>query len=135
MRCIGLKMVPVFIGMIGVLSGFAQESKHFRVGHDRNYRSITLNYSTSSGICYLAQGDSEDVVSVYSSRDIDEFNHSFVKRIDNGNLNVKLSLQEKSNESFSQSISNKMFTTSKPEDNTWKVILVEDMPYNLNLTY
>lgn len=135
MRCIGLKVVPILIGILWSMSGFAQEAKHFRVEHNKNFKSITLSYSTSSGICYLAQGESEDAISVYSSRDIDEFNHSFDKYHRGKDLNVNLSLQEKNNESFSQSISNKMFSTTKPEDNIWKVILVEDMPYNLNLTY
>jgi hypothetical protein len=28
-----------------------------------------------------------------------------------------------------------MFSKAKPEDNIWKVILAEDVPYNLNLSY
>ncbi|MEN8249506.1 MAG: hypothetical protein ABFS32_11285 [Bacteroidota bacterium] len=135
MRCIGLLVVPFAIGMVWSTLSFAQETKHFRVEHDKNYQSITLNYSASSGICYLAIGESEDAVSIYSSRDIDEFNHTFNKNQKGKDLQVKLSLDEKNNESFSQSISNKVFATSKPEDNIWKVILVEDIPYNLNLTY
>jgi hypothetical protein len=113
----------------------AQESKHFRVEHSNKYKSITLNYSASSGVCYLAQGDSRDPVSVYSSRDIDEFNHSFNKNEEGRNLNVSLSVEDKNTESFSQSISSNMFSKSRPEDNIWKVILAEDLAYNLNLTY
>lgn len=135
MRCIGLLVFPIFFGMVGSTFSFAQETKHFRVENDKNYQTITLNYSTSSGICYLALGESQDAISVFSSRDIDEFNHSFNKNPQGDNLQVKLSLDEKNNESFSQSISNKVFADSKPEDNIWKVILVEDIPYNLNLTY
>jgi hypothetical protein len=115
--------------------GVAQESKHFRIEQDNTYRSITLNYSASSGVCYLAQGDSNDPIAVYSSRDIDEFNHSFDQSSVGRNLNVTLSLDEKNNESFSQSISNKVFAKTKPEDNVWKVILAEDVDYSLNLTY
>lgn len=113
----------------------AQASKHFRIEHNHKYRSITLNYSASSGVCYLAQGDGQDAISVYSTRDIDEFNHSFNRQEIGDILNVELSLDEKNNETFSQSISNKVFSKSKPEDNIWKVILAEDIPYNLNLNY
>ena len=112
----------------------AQESKHFRVEHSNKYKSITLNYSASSG-AYLAQGSSQDPLSVSSARDIDEFNYSFNKDEEGRSLKIDLSLDEKNNESFSQSISSKMFTKSKPEDNVWKVILAEDIPYNLNLSY
>ncbi len=113
----------------------AQESKHFRVEQNHKYHSITLNYSSSSGVCYLAQGDEQDVLSVFSTRDIDDFNHSFDHQESLNNLIIDLSLDEKNNETFSQSISNKVFAKSKPEDNIWKVILTEDIPYNLNLSY
>ena len=116
-------------------STLAQESKHFRVEQNHKYRSITLNYSASTGVCYLALGDDEDALAVYSTRDIDEFNHSFNRQESGDNLSVELTLDEKNNESFSQSISNKVFAKTKPEDNIWKVILTEDIPYNLNLTY
>jgi len=113
----------------------AQESKHFRIEQNNKYHFITLNYSASSGVCYLAQGDLADPLTVYSSRDIDEFNHSFNHQEKGRNLNVHLTIDEKNHESFSQSISNKVFYKTKPEDNTWKVILTEDVPYNLDLTY
>jgi len=133
---IGLLVTPITIGLVcGALLVNAQESKHFRIEHNKKYQSVTLNYSSSNGVCYLAQGDSEDPLSVYSARDIDEFNHSFDRKEINHGLNIELVLEEKNNQSFSQSISNKVFSKSKPEDNTWKVMLAEDIPYNLNLTY
>ena len=126
----------MIIGMVcSSVIVFAQESKHFRVEQNHKYRSITFNYSASSGVCYLAQGDNQDAISVYSTRDIDEFNHSFDRSESGKDLMIDLSLDEKNNESFSQSISNKVFAKSKPEDNIWKVLLAEDIPYNLNLTY
>ena len=128
---IGLLMGLVCSSLISL----AQESKHFKVEQNHKYGSITLNYSASSGVCYLAQGDAEDAVSVYSTRDIDEFNHSFNSQESRNGLVVDLSIEEKNNETFSQSISNKVFAKSKPEDNIWKVILAEDIVYNLNLSY
>ena len=128
--------IGLLVGLVcSSLLSLAQESKHFRVEQNHKYHSITLNYSASSGVCYLAQGDNQDAVSVYSVRDIDEFNHSFSRHDSKNNLIVDLSLEEKNNETFSQSISNKVFDKSKPEDNIWKVILAEDILYNLNLTY
>jgi len=128
--------IGLLVGLVcSSLIALAQESKHFRVEQSNKYQTITFNYSASSGVCYLARGDSQDAISVYSTRDVDEFNHSFDRNLQGDNLNVDLSLDEKNNESFSQSISNKMFDKSKPEDNIWKLILAEDIPYNLNLTY
>lgn len=128
--------IGLLVGLVcSSVFALAQESKHFRVEQNHKYRSITVNYSASSGVCYLAQGDDHDALSVYSTRDIDEFNHSFNHQESGNNLSIDLTLDEKNNESFSQSISNKMFDKTKPEDNIWKVILTEDVPYNLNLTY
>jgi len=131
MRSIGL-----LVGLVCASSALhAQVSKHFRVEQDRNYRSITLNYNTSSGICYLAQGESQDPLGVYSVRDIDDFNHSFDKNEVDGNLRIDLTLHEKNNQGISQSISDKVFSNADPDENIWKVLLTEDVAYNLNLTY
>ena len=128
--------IGLLVGLVcSSVIGLAQEHKHFRVEQNNKYHSITLNYSTSSGVCFLAQGDDHDALSVYSTRDIDEFNHSFDRNESGNNLSIALSLDEKNNETFSQSISNKVFAKSKPEDNIWKVMLTEDVLYNLNLTY
>ncbi len=113
----------------------AQETKHFRIENSNGYRSVTLNYSTSSGVCYLAQGDSNNPLEVLSARDIEEFNHSFNKNASNGNLVIDIALDEKNGQGFSQSISNKVFTKTKPEENIWKVLLAEDIAYDLNLSY
>jgi hypothetical protein len=131
MRSIGL-----VVGVVCLSSSvFAQASKHFRVERGKNVETITLNYTTSSGVCYLGQGESRDPITVYSKRDIEDFNHSFNKNVNDGILEVEISLHEKNNETFSQSISNKMFTEAKPEENIWKVLLTEDVPYDLNLSY
>lgn len=131
-----MRRIGLLVGVVCVSSSvFAQVSKHFRIEQDASYHSITLNYTTSSGICYLGQGESQDPLGVYSVRDIDDFNHSFNKNQNDGVLDVHLTLQEKNNETFSQSISNKMFADSKPEDNIWKVLLAEDVPYDLNMSY
>ncbi len=128
--------IGLVVGMVcSSVLVLAQESKHFRVEQNHKYHSITLNYSASSGVCYLAQGDEEDALSVFSTRDIDNFNHSFNLRDSRNSLIIDLSLDEKNNETFSQSISNKVFSKSKPEDNIWKVLLAEDISYNLNLSY
>ena len=131
-----MRRIGLLVGLVCVsTSMLAQVSKHFRVEKGTNYNFVTLNYTTSSGICYLGHGESHDPLGVYSSRDIDDFNHSFNKNENDGILEVSLSLHEKNNESFSQSISNKVFADSKPENNIWKVLLTEDIPYNLNMSY
>lgn len=114
---------------------YSQATKHFRIERSKSYNTISLDYTISSGVCYLGQGESRDPVSIYSIRDLNEFNHSFDKEAKDGVLEVKIALQEKNNDTFSQSISNKMFAEAKSENNIWKVMLTEDIPYNLSMSY
>jgi hypothetical protein len=131
MRSIGL-LVGLVCFSVTVL---AQTNKHFRIERSKSFNAITLNYTTASGVCYVGQGESRDPISVHSVRNMDDFHHSFSKQESDGVLEVNISLQEKNNDSFSQSISNKMFAESKSQDNIWKVLLTDDIPYNLNFSY
>lgn len=125
-----------FLGLVCIVgNSAAQVQKHFKIEHNNRYKSVTLNYGSSSGICYVSPGESDEPIAVYSDRDIDEFNHSFDKSTYNNNLEINLALEDKNKQSFSQSISNKVFSTSSREDNTWKVYLAEDIPYDLNLVF
>lgn len=131
-----MRRIGLLVGLVCITGSLAaQETQHFRIENSNGYRSVTLNYSTSSGVCYLAQGDSNNPLEVFSARDIDEFNHSFNKNASDGNLVIDIALDEKNGQGFSQSISNKVFTKTKPEENIWKVLLAEDIAYNLNLSY
>ena len=112
-----------------------QVQKHFKVEHNNRYKSVTLNYGFSSGNCYISPGSSDEPIAVYSDRDIDEFNHTFNKSTYGNNLEINLSLEDKNKQSFSQSISNKVFNSSNHENNTWKVYLAEEIPYDLNLVF
>lgn len=113
----------------------AQVQKHFKIEHNNRYKSVTLNYGSSSGVCYVSPGESDEPIAVYSDRDIDEFNHSFNKSTYNSNLEINLALEDKNKQTFSQSISNKVFSNPSSEDNTWKVFLAEEIPYDLNLVF
>lgn len=125
--------------MVGVVclagSSTAQVQKHFKIENNSRYQAVTLNYTSSSGVCYVSPGESDEPIAVYSDRDIDEFNHSFNKSTNNNSLEIDLAIEAKNKQTFSQSISSKVFRGEKPQDNTWKVFLTEDIPYNLNLNY
>ncbi|MCF6359505.1 MAG: hypothetical protein L3J29_01945 [Cyclobacteriaceae bacterium] len=124
------------LGLVCIIgTANAQVQKHFKIEHNNRYKSVTLNYGASSGVCYVSPGESDEPIAVYSDRDIDEFNHTFNKSTINSNLEINLSLEAKNKQTFSQSISSKMFSNSSPEDNTWKVYLAENIPYNLNMVF
>ena len=115
---------------------YAQTIKHFAVDNTREFKKIVLNYSTTSGTCYLSPAQKSDAFSVYSNKDIDEYNHSFDRQIVDKVCFVDVKIEDKTNESFSQSISYKVFNNPKSFDESlWKVYLNEDKPYELNLNY
>ncbi|HHL51891.1 MAG TPA: hypothetical protein ENJ39_00815 [Flammeovirgaceae bacterium] len=128
------KAIGVILATAPLLA-LAQEMKHFRVAPDGHCRVVKITYTASSGTCYLQKGASSDPLSVYSTRDIDDFNHSFHHNQKEQILEVNLALEEKNSMSFSQSISSNMFTKSRPEDNIWRVELTDDIPYELELNY
>lgn len=138
-NCTFLKSMWRYSFLLGFVCVFgtslAQVQKHFKIEHNSRYKSVTLNYESSSGVCYVGPGESDEPIAVYSDRDIDEFNHSFNKSSNNSSLEINLSIESKNKQTFSQSISSKVFRNEKPEDNTWKVFLTEDVPYNINLNY
>ena len=124
------------LGLVCVgASVVAQTQKHFKVEGDRSYKVITLNYSASSGVCYMGPGESAEPLSVHSSKDIEDFNYSFDKNSRNGNMAINLKLEEKNTQSFSQSISSRVFEDNNDEENVWKVFLSEEIPYRLDLNY
>lgn len=75
----------------------AQVKKHFKIESNSRYQAVTLNYTSSSGACYVGPGESDEPIAVYSDRDIDEFNHSFDKSTYNSSLEINLSIEAKTN--------------------------------------
>ena len=95
------------------LFSYAQSRKHFAVENTGEYKKIVINYSATSGTCYLSPSNKSDAFSVYGNKDIDEYNHSFDKQIKDKICTIDLKIEDKSSESISQSISNKMFKSDK----------------------
>ena len=115
---------------------YGQTKKHFFVDNTRDFKKVNLNYSISSGTCYLSPSLNNEAFSVYSNKDIDAYNHSFDKYIIGKVCHIDVKVEDKTNESFSQSISSKVFNSPRNFDESiWKVYLNEDKPYILNLNY
>ncbi len=124
---------------VAICSGllvYAQSRKHFAVENTGEYKKIVINYSATSGTCYLSPSKKSDAFSVYGNKDIDEFNHSFDININGKICTINLKIEDKSSESISQSISNKMFKSGKNfSESIWKIFLNDDKVYDLNLKY
>ena len=113
----------------------AQVQKHFKVDDNSKSKKISLNYASTSGICYLGPSETQESIAVYSNRDIDEFHHSFSHELHGANYAISLKLEDKNTESFSQSISSKVFSQTNSENNVWKIYLTKNKPYDIDLEY
>ncbi len=118
------------------LISYAQSRKHFAVENTGEFKKIEINYTATSGTCYISPSTKSEVFSVYGNKDIDEFNHSFDRNVREGICTIDLKIEDKSTESISQSISNKMFSGGKNfSESIWKVFLTDENIYSLKLNY
>ncbi|MEM6522566.1 MAG: hypothetical protein AAGF85_09970 [Bacteroidota bacterium] len=130
------RLVLLGAGILCSTLTISQVKKQFSVENNTVVQLVDLNFNVNSGRCYIKQGESDELLNVYSDQDYDSYGHSFEKNIVNDICKINLALEDTKSESLSQSISYKMFGRSKEEtDKTWKVYLTEHKDYNLNLDY
>ena len=129
--------VLILFLLLGVMvSGFAQLKKQFHIENSTEVEKVNLVLKVSSGDCYLMPTKQSGLLNVFSKNDPNEFSHTLNKDILNNTCFIRLDLNDKQSESFSQTISSSIFGGSNMEEmNIWKVFLSEKKPYNLKLKY
>ncbi|MEM9857726.1 MAG: hypothetical protein AAF843_10230 [Bacteroidota bacterium] len=130
------RLVLLGAGVLCSTFTLSQVKKQFSVEDTAEIGLVDLNFKVNSGRCFIKQGQSNEVLNVYSDQDYESYGHSFEKNISNKTCKINLELEDAKSESFSQSISYRMFGRSEEEqDKTWKVYLTENKAYNLDLDY
>ncbi|MEM1405659.1 MAG: hypothetical protein AAGG59_02705 [Bacteroidota bacterium] len=130
------RLVLLGAGIISSTLSISQVKKQFSVEDNAEVRVVDLNFKVNSGRCYIKQGESKELLNVYSDQDYDSYGHSFEKNTTGKNCEINLELEDSRSESLGQSISYRMFGRSEEEkDKTWKVYLTDNKAYNLNLDY
>lgn len=129
------RIVMTGVAICSGLGLYAQHSKYFVVENSGDFKKVTLDYSSTSGVCYVSPSTKSEAISVYGNNDIDNYNHSFDRNLDGKNLNVSLSIEDKTTENFSQSISSKVFADAKDQSGVWKLFLSDEKLYNLKLKF
>ncbi|MEO0555669.1 MAG: hypothetical protein AAF149_20860 [Bacteroidota bacterium] len=130
------RLVLLGAGIISSTLSISQVKKQFSVEDNAEVRVVDLNFKVNSGRCYIKQGESKELLNVYSDQDYDSYGHSFEKNVTGKNCEINLDLEDSRSESLGQSISYRMFGRSEEEkDKTWKVYLTDNKAYNLNLDY
>lgn len=131
-KCIVMTGVAICSGLIS----YGQHSKYFAVDNSGDFKKVVLDYSSTSGVCYVSPSTKPEALSVYGNKDIDDYNHSFDKNLENKILQIDLSIEDKTNENFSQSISNKVFKSEKEYNSgVWKIFLSDEKLYDLRMNF
>ncbi len=130
------RIVMTGVAICSGLISYAQHSKYFAVENTGDFKKIVLDYSSTSGVCYISPSTKPEAFSMYGNRDIDDYNHSFSKTLVNKTLNIDLKIEDKTSDNFSQSISDKMFKREKNDSGgAWKIFLSDEKIYELKMNF
>ncbi len=129
-------IVMTGIAICSGLISYAQHSKYFAIENSGDFKKIVLDYSSTSGVCYVSPSTKPEALSVYGNRDIDDYNHSFDKNLEEKVLSIDLKIEDKTNENYSQSISDRMFKNEKEYNSgVWKIFLSDEKLYDLKMNF
>lgn len=116
-------------------TAFGQIKKQFTVEDTPSCDQVRLTLQAGSSNCSIKSGTSDDILNVYSNVDPDQYTQNFVKEIQNHLCNVVLSLEDQKNQGIAGAFSYSMFGDSNNSENTWRMYLTEEKPYQLELNY
>jgi len=124
------------VGFFCVNQAFAQIHKHFSLDKDKSFDKVSLNFSLPKGTCYITPKSDSDLVSISSNQNIEDYVHSFEKKVKDNTCILNIDLQGKSDEGYSESISYRLFRQKGDEESqVWKIYLAEGTPFDLDLNY
>jgi len=113
-----------------------QVKKQFSVEKMPDCEKVLLKLKTKSGNCYLRSSQNDDILTIYSNQDIEEYGHSFSTEVVNKTGIVKLALEQENVPGVGNKISYRVFgANERATDKFWKVYLAEATPYILDLDY
>lgn len=115
---------------------FGQIKKQFSVEDSPSADKIKLTLKANSGTCFIKPSHNPEILNVFSNQTAENYSHQFVKEINGKVCQVTLSLEEAQSESFSQTVSSRVFGSEKPGlEKFWKMYLTDAKPYSLELNY
>lgn len=131
-KIVGLTVLAVAVAGMS----FGQIKKQFSVDDAPSCDQIKLKLKSSSGTCFIKPSHNPEILNVFSNQSEDDYSHQFLKEINGKVCEVMLSLEEVQSESFSQTVSSRVFGSEKPaQDKFWKMYLTDSKPYSLELNY
>lgn len=115
---------------------WAQIKKQFSVNGDSRVERVDLRFDVNNGQCSIKAGESDELITVYSNQDYDNYSHKFTKETHGKVCHVNLALEDDRSEGFGQTISSRVFGNRHEGPNKiWRVYLNRHQVYDLNLKY
>ncbi len=131
-KILGLTVLAVTVAGMS----FGQIKKQFSVDDTPSCDKIKLTLKANSGTCFIKPSHNVEILNVFSNQTEQNYSHQFVKEVNGKVCEVMLSLEEEQSESFSQTVSSRVFGGEKPEqEKFWKMYLTDAKPYSLELNY
>lgn len=131
-KILGLTGIAVLVAG----ASFGQIKKQFSVEDSPSCEKIKLKLKANSGTCFIKPSHNAEILNVFSNQTEENYSHKFVKQINGKVCEVMLSLEETQSESFSQTVSSRVFGGEKPaQEKFWKMYLTDTKPYALELNY
>jgi hypothetical protein len=130
--------VLTFFGVLLSSVVWGQVKKQFVVENSSACESIKLHVKANSGNCYIKPSQNQDILNVFSNQSEEQFSHNLKKTVTGKTCEVFLALEEVTSESFSQSISSRVFSASESNVSSnkfWKMYLTDQKPYSLEMNY
>jgi hypothetical protein len=115
----------------------AQVTRQFSVENKKEVEKVDFSFKVNGGQYLLKAGASdENLITIYTNENLDNYSHRYSKEIKNKTCNVSLDLKSAGEVSLSRKISYNMFWgDSRAPEKIWKVFLASGKPYRLNLNY
>lgn len=115
---------------------FGQIKKQFSVEDVPSCDKIKLTLKANSGTCFIKPSHNAEILNVFSNQSEQTYSHQFIKEVKGKVCQITLSLEEVKSESFSQTVSSRVFGSEKHEhEKFWKMYLTDTKPYSLELNY
>lgn len=129
-------LILLSLGFLCSNWAFSQVKTHFNLPKEKTFDKVDLSFTLPKGTCYLAPKADADPVSILSNENIENYVHSFEKKIRDRVCVTTIDLEGKSDDGYGESISYRLFKNSGDEGNqVWKIYLTNDIPYKLDLNY
>lgn len=129
-------VILVSLGSCVASGVVAQMKKQFAVEKAQSCNQVELKLKAKTGNCFIRPSQNEDILTVYSNQNPEEYTHSFSNQVTNQTCAINLALEQESQRGVSQKISYQVFgADERPTDKFWKVYLTESTPYALSLDY